>query len=291
MEKFTKLTGAACPIEQANVNTDQIIPARFLKWTRDMGIGKVLFNDLRRDAEGRETPDFPLNRPAWRDAKIVVAALLGTYLLGLPHNFGATQHFDTLVVFALWILAGYAAESGSTTTADQQTRATVRASASCQGTDNNDTRGLEVGTDPTGRTFASLGGQLLVQTLPTWEALTPPGPAGNDCRNIAWENGSVYVCLFGDGVSRLRDGVWRNYNGGACRLPACSEDTTFRDPSFSFSLLVDPLGTKWIGMWNSVLTRFDDGPAPPQSTTPSWPAYPDAKARRTSATPDHHSCR
>jgi hypothetical protein len=44
-----------------------------------------------------------------------------------------------IVVIALWILAGYAAESGSTTTADQQTRATVRASASCQGTDNNDT--------------------------------------------------------------------------------------------------------------------------------------------------------
>jgi len=74
MEKFTRLTGAACPIEQANVNTDQIIPARFLKWTRDMGIGKVLFNDLRFDAEGHERADFPLNRPAWRGAKIVVAA-------------------------------------------------------------------------------------------------------------------------------------------------------------------------------------------------------------------------
>src|SRR5690349_25050966 len=74
MEKFAKLTGAACPIDQANVNTDQILPARFLKWTRDMGIGKVLFNDLRRDADGREKPDFPLNRPAWRDARIVVSA-------------------------------------------------------------------------------------------------------------------------------------------------------------------------------------------------------------------------
>jgi 3-isopropylmalate/(R)-2-methylmalate dehydratase small subunit len=74
MEKFAKLTGAACPIDQANVNTDQIIPARFLKWTRAQGIGKVLFNDLRVDAEGREKPDFPLNRPAWRNAKIVVAA-------------------------------------------------------------------------------------------------------------------------------------------------------------------------------------------------------------------------
>ena len=74
MDKFRKLTGTACPIDQANVNTDQIIPARFLKRTRDQGFGQVLFNDLRRDAEGREKPDFPLNRPAWREAKIVVAA-------------------------------------------------------------------------------------------------------------------------------------------------------------------------------------------------------------------------
>jgi 3-isopropylmalate/(R)-2-methylmalate dehydratase small subunit len=91
METFTKLTGAACPIAQANINTDQIIPARFLKWTRDMGIGKVLFNDLRRDAEGRENPDFPLNRPAWRDAKVVVAA----------RNFGCGSSRES-AVYALY---------------------------------------------------------------------------------------------------------------------------------------------------------------------------------------------
>src|SRR5499427_2419435 len=91
MEKFTTLTGAACPIAQANVNTDQILPARFLKWTRDMGIGKVLFNDLRRDAEGREKPDFPLNRPAWRDAKVVVAA----------RNFGCGSSRES-AVYALY---------------------------------------------------------------------------------------------------------------------------------------------------------------------------------------------
>jgi 3-isopropylmalate/(R)-2-methylmalate dehydratase small subunit len=91
MEKFTRVTGAACPIEQANVNTDQILPARFLKWTRDMGIGKVLFNDLRRDAEGREKPDFPLNRPAWRDARVVVAA----------RNFGCGSSRES-AVYALY---------------------------------------------------------------------------------------------------------------------------------------------------------------------------------------------
>ena len=74
MDKFSKLTAAACPINQTNLNTDQILPARYLKWTRAMGIGKVLFQDLRFDAEGKENPDFPINKPAWRNARIVVGA-------------------------------------------------------------------------------------------------------------------------------------------------------------------------------------------------------------------------
>src|SRR5215510_7448050 len=74
MEKFTTFTAAACPINQKNLNTDQILPARYLKWTRSMGFGKVLFHDLRFDVEGREKPDFPLNNPAWRNCKIVVGA-------------------------------------------------------------------------------------------------------------------------------------------------------------------------------------------------------------------------
>jgi 3-isopropylmalate/(R)-2-methylmalate dehydratase small subunit len=73
MEKFTKLTGTACPINQSNLNTDQILPARYLKWSRAMGFGKALFHDLRFDAEGRENPDFPLNKPAWRKSTIVVS--------------------------------------------------------------------------------------------------------------------------------------------------------------------------------------------------------------------------
>ena len=60
MEKFTRVTGAACPIGQANLNTDQILPARYLKWTRAMGIGTVLFQDLRFDAERKVGfPDQP----------------------------------------------------------------------------------------------------------------------------------------------------------------------------------------------------------------------------------------
>lgn len=91
MDKFTTLTGAACPINQTNVNTDQILPARYLKWTRAQGIGKVLFNDLRFDAEDEEKPDFPLNQPAWRDAKVVVAA----------RNFGCGSSREA-AVYALY---------------------------------------------------------------------------------------------------------------------------------------------------------------------------------------------
>src|SRR5215831_4316964 len=73
MEKFVRLVTKACPLLLANVDTDQILPARFLKLPRSSELGRVLFHDLRRDAEGNERPDFPLNRPVWRDARVLVA--------------------------------------------------------------------------------------------------------------------------------------------------------------------------------------------------------------------------
>ena len=91
MEKFTKLIGTACPINQSNLNTDQILPARFLKWTRAMGFGKVLFHDLRFEAEGREKSDFPLNKPVWRKSTIVVSA----------RNFGCGSSREA-AVYALY---------------------------------------------------------------------------------------------------------------------------------------------------------------------------------------------
>ena len=91
MDKFEKLTAVACPINQPNLNTDQILPARYLKWTRQMGIGKVLFQDLRFDAQGNEKPDFPINRPAWRNAGIVVGA----------RNFGCGSSREA-AVYALY---------------------------------------------------------------------------------------------------------------------------------------------------------------------------------------------
>ena len=115
MDKFTRLTATACPLNAANLNTDQIIPARFLKRPRSAGFGVGLFHDLRRDADGNERPDFPLNRPAWRSAQIIVAG----------RNFGCGSSREG-AVYALYdhgircviapsfgdIFAGNAAQNG-----------------------------------------------------------------------------------------------------------------------------------------------------------------------------------
>lgn len=72
MDKFTQLTSVAAPLRMANVDTDQIIPARFLKTIRRTGLGAGLFAAHRYREDGSENPDFVLNRPAYRNAKILV---------------------------------------------------------------------------------------------------------------------------------------------------------------------------------------------------------------------------
>jgi 3-isopropylmalate/(R)-2-methylmalate dehydratase small subunit len=73
MEKFTRLTGVAAPLPMANVDTDKIIPARFLKTIKRTGLGVHLFDTLRYDANGAERPDFVLNREPYRHAQILIA--------------------------------------------------------------------------------------------------------------------------------------------------------------------------------------------------------------------------
>jgi len=73
MEAFTTFTARAVPFDQSNIDTDQIIPARFLKFSRKDGYGNFLFYDLRFDESGAERRDFILNRPEYRGAGIVVA--------------------------------------------------------------------------------------------------------------------------------------------------------------------------------------------------------------------------
>jgi 3-isopropylmalate/(R)-2-methylmalate dehydratase small subunit len=73
MQAFTQLTGVAAPLPMANVDTDKIIPARFLKTIKRTGLGVHLFDTLRYDAEGKERPDFVLNTPPYRHAEILIA--------------------------------------------------------------------------------------------------------------------------------------------------------------------------------------------------------------------------
>jgi len=73
MQKFDTLTGVAAPLPIVNVDTDMIIPKQFLKTIKRTGLGKALFYEMRFTADGKENPDFVLNKPAYRKAQILVA--------------------------------------------------------------------------------------------------------------------------------------------------------------------------------------------------------------------------
>ena len=94
MQVFTRLTAAAAPIDLPNVDTDRVIPARFLRKPQgSAGYERFLFHDVRFDADGKERPEFVLNQPGFRGAKIVVAA----------ENFGCGSSREA----AVWALAAY----------------------------------------------------------------------------------------------------------------------------------------------------------------------------------------
>jgi 3-isopropylmalate/(R)-2-methylmalate dehydratase small subunit len=93
MAPITRFEARAVPIDQANVDTDQITPARYLQKPRSAPFGDYLFRDLRFDADGAEKPDFVLNQPAYRGAQIVVA----------EENFGCGSSRE----HAVWALHDY----------------------------------------------------------------------------------------------------------------------------------------------------------------------------------------
>ena len=72
MQAFTTLTGVAAPLPLANVDTDKIIPARFLKTIKRTGLGAHLFDTLRFDEAGQERADFVLNNEPYRHAEVLV---------------------------------------------------------------------------------------------------------------------------------------------------------------------------------------------------------------------------
>lgn len=93
MEKFTTLKATAAPLAVENIDTDQIIPARFLKATDKKGFGDNLFKDWRYNKKNEIVTGFPLNNPAYNDAQILVAG----------DNFGCGSSRE----HAAWAIAGY----------------------------------------------------------------------------------------------------------------------------------------------------------------------------------------
>ncbi len=73
MEKFTTLTGVAAPLPVVNIDTDMIIPKDYLKTIKRTGLGKGLFAEARYNEDGSPNADFVLNKPAYQNARIIVA--------------------------------------------------------------------------------------------------------------------------------------------------------------------------------------------------------------------------
>ena len=73
MKPFETLLAPACPLTQPNIDTDQLIPARFMDTPRQEGYGRFLLHDLRRDATGALRADMPLNDPLYREARTLIA--------------------------------------------------------------------------------------------------------------------------------------------------------------------------------------------------------------------------
>lgn len=73
MEKFDNLTGVAAPMPFINIDTDMIIPKQFLKTIKRTGLGASLFYEMRFNDDGSENEDFILNKPAYRESKILIA--------------------------------------------------------------------------------------------------------------------------------------------------------------------------------------------------------------------------
>lgn len=120
--------------------------------------------------------------------------------------------------------------------------------------------GLEPALDATGAGFAASGPVLFEQASPTWASRVFPRPPGNDVQNVAAQGDTVYVATFREGIGRLRDGAWRNWDPDTCTVNC---DSVFRSSEFTFALMIDPAGVKWFGCWSAAVSRLDDsGPTP-----------------------------
>jgi 3-isopropylmalate/(R)-2-methylmalate dehydratase small subunit len=73
MDKFTEMTGVAAPMDMINIDTDMVIPKQYLTTVERTGLGKGLFHEMRYNKDGSDNPDFVLNKPAYKNATILVA--------------------------------------------------------------------------------------------------------------------------------------------------------------------------------------------------------------------------
>jgi 3-isopropylmalate/(R)-2-methylmalate dehydratase small subunit len=92
MEPFTTLTAGAVPMDLPNIDTDRVIPARFLRKPKEAGLGSYFFHDVRFNPDGSENGDFILNQAPYRGAQILVTA----------ENFGCGSSREA----AVWALMG-----------------------------------------------------------------------------------------------------------------------------------------------------------------------------------------
>ena len=93
MQAFTTVSAVAAPLDLPNIDTDRIIPARFLRKPKSPELADVLFRDVRFDADGNEREDFVLNQAPFRNAKVLVVA----------ENFGCGSSREA----AVWTLEAY----------------------------------------------------------------------------------------------------------------------------------------------------------------------------------------
>ncbi|MEZ4868094.1 MAG: 3-isopropylmalate dehydratase small subunit [Caldilineaceae bacterium] len=93
MQPFKTLNSTAVPLRVENVDTDQVIPARFLTAVTKEGMGDGLFSSWRYNADGSPKPDFVLNQPEYQDAKVLIAG----------RNFGSGSSRE----HAVWALTEY----------------------------------------------------------------------------------------------------------------------------------------------------------------------------------------
>ena len=100
MEKFTTLTSIAAPLARANVDTDQIIPKQFLKRIERTGYGEFLFFDWRQTPEGKPVPEFVLNDPRYKGARILIAGKNFACGSSREHAAWALENFGFRVVIA-----------------------------------------------------------------------------------------------------------------------------------------------------------------------------------------------